>query len=174
VVTALEEALRTACEQRQLDPVGAQLIHHYSNAVYLLRAEPAIARIATGSETRTPSRAPNHHQLPRPRPRLRGLYSTAGHRPGRGRQRGAPRVVDLIPTWHAAVRYGRDEVWIQDFIKHCGYDLRDWAGYPTLRTMRDLAQLPGPLPGREPAQAAALRHGSAPSATATAPQPGSL
>jgi hypothetical protein len=30
----------SGCEQRQLDPAGAQLIHHYSNAVYLLPAEP--------------------------------------------------------------------------------------------------------------------------------------
>jgi len=51
VVTALDEALRSASEQRQLDPTGARLIHHYSNAVYLLPAEPAIARIATGSES---------------------------------------------------------------------------------------------------------------------------
>ena len=69
-----------------------------------------------------------------------------------------PREIDLIPTWHAAVRYGRDEAWIQDFIKHYGYDLRDWAGYPTLLAMRDLAQLPGPLRrASNPPHAAALR-----------------
>jgi hypothetical protein len=37
-----------------------------------------------------------------------------------------PREVDLIPTWHAAARYGRDETWIQAFVAEYGYDLRDW------------------------------------------------
>jgi aminoglycoside phosphotransferase (APT) family kinase protein len=86
-----------------------------------------------------------------------------------------PREIDLIPTWHAAVRYGRDEAWIQDFIKHYGYDLRDWAGYPTLLAMRDLAQLPGlcAAPRTRPTRRLCGK-GSAPSAPATAPQPGSL
>lgn len=70
-----------------------------------------------------------------------------------------PREVDLIPTWHAAVRYGRDEAWIQDFVQQYGYDLRDWDGYQTLLTMRDLAQIPGPLrrSGDSAPHAAAVR-----------------
>ncbi|MFG1913041.1 hypothetical protein [Kribbella sp. NPDC048928] len=57
------------------------------------------------------------------------------------------------------VRYGRDEAWIQDFVQHYGYELRDWAGYRTLLTMRDLAQIPGPLrrSSDSPPHAAALR-----------------
>jgi thiamine kinase-like enzyme len=69
-----------------------------------------------------------------------------------------PREVDLIPTWHAAVRYGRDEDWIQAFVAHYKYDLREWAGYDALMTMRDLAQLPGPIRrATNPPHAAALR-----------------
>ncbi|MFI5716165.1 aminoglycoside phosphotransferase family protein [Nocardia sp. NPDC051750] len=56
-----------------------------------------------------------------------------------------PREVDLIPTWHATVRYGRDETWIGDFISEYGYDLREWPGYRVLLDMRDLVQVSGPL-----------------------------
>jgi phosphotransferase family enzyme len=56
-----------------------------------------------------------------------------------------PREIDLIPTWHAAARYGRGPQWAQAFIDQYGYNLADWSGYPTLMHMRDLAQLPGPL-----------------------------
>ncbi|WP_228803232.1 aminoglycoside phosphotransferase family protein [Nocardia cyriacigeorgica] len=56
-----------------------------------------------------------------------------------------PREVDLIPTWHATVRYGRDESWVSDFIAEYGYDLREWTGYPVLFDMRDLVQVSGPL-----------------------------
>lgn len=283
MVTALDEALRAACEQRQLDPTGAELIHHYSNAVYLLPAEPAIARIAVGNEsperlratqivtswlsrergfaattplagvdlveidptttvtfwTYYPQPTPGQgepltsahlgqllHDLhltgwpPTPLQRWtplesleRALLSTAGSDAisaeerqwitdrvsavraelsaldwplGEGLIHGdawagnlmwdtisspprailcdwdrvswGPREVDLIPTWHAAVRYGRDESWIQDFITHYKYDLRDWSGYQTLLRMRDLAQLPGPLRrASNPPHAAALR-----------------
>jgi len=91
--------------------------------------------------------------------------SSAASQPQRARRdsptsgsAGDPREVDLIPTRHAAVRYGRDEAWIQDFAKHYDYDLRDWAGYQTLLTMRDLAQIPGPLRrAANPPHAAALR-----------------
>jgi hypothetical protein len=58
VVTALDEALRSASEQRQLDPTGARLIHHYSNAVYLLPAESAIARGASERGTRLATNSP--------------------------------------------------------------------------------------------------------------------
>jgi hypothetical protein len=56
-----------------------------------------------------------------------------------------PREVDLIPTWHAAVRYGRTARWVSDFVDHYGYDLAQWDGYPVLMAMRDLVQLSGPI-----------------------------
>ncbi|WP_216917852.1 phosphotransferase [Nocardia noduli] len=56
-----------------------------------------------------------------------------------------PREVDLIPTWHAAIRYGRSRQWVTDFIARYGYDLTDRADYPALLEMRDLVQLSGPL-----------------------------
>lgn len=56
-----------------------------------------------------------------------------------------PREVDLIPTWHAAIRYSRDEQWAQDFAHIYGYNLATWDGFPTLLAMRDLVQLTGPL-----------------------------
>jgi aminoglycoside phosphotransferase (APT) family kinase protein len=56
-----------------------------------------------------------------------------------------PREVDLIPTWHAAVRYGRDQTWVRNFIEAYGYDLSAWSGYRVLLDMRDLVQVTGPL-----------------------------
>ena len=56
-----------------------------------------------------------------------------------------PREVDLIPTWHAAVRYGRGEQWAKNFADIYGYDLATWDGFPSLLAMRDLVQLTGPL-----------------------------
>jgi hypothetical protein len=56
-----------------------------------------------------------------------------------------PREVDLIPTWHAAVRYGKPASWVSDFTSQYGYDLSKWDGYPILMAMRDLVQLSGPL-----------------------------
>lgn len=56
-----------------------------------------------------------------------------------------PREVDLIPTWHAAVRYGKPTSWVSDFTSRYGYDLGQWDGYPALMAMRDLVQLSGPL-----------------------------
>ncbi|WP_082393504.1 aminoglycoside phosphotransferase family protein [Nocardia arizonensis] len=56
-----------------------------------------------------------------------------------------PREVDLIPTWHAAVRYGRDETWVRNFINEYGYDLSEWSGHRVLLDMRDLVQVTGPL-----------------------------
>lgn len=56
-----------------------------------------------------------------------------------------PREVDLIPTWHAAVRYGKPASWVSDFTSRYGYDLGQWDGYPVLMAMRDLVQLSGPL-----------------------------
>jgi Phosphotransferase enzyme family len=44
-------ALRQASAAADLDAAGARLIHHYSNAIYLLPAENAVARIAYGTDT---------------------------------------------------------------------------------------------------------------------------
>jgi aminoglycoside phosphotransferase (APT) family kinase protein len=70
-----------------------------------------------------------------------------------------PREVDLIPTWHAAVRYGLGRRWSADFARIYGYDLATWDGFPTLLAMRDLVQLTGPLrrAGDRPEFTAALR-----------------
>ena len=56
-----------------------------------------------------------------------------------------PREVDLIPTWHAARRYGKGPGWTRDFIHHYRHDLTNWSGFPVLLAMRDLAQISGPL-----------------------------
>jgi len=56
-----------------------------------------------------------------------------------------PREVDLIPTWHAAHRYGKGLRWICDFVHHYGYDLTSWLGLSALLAMRDLVQISGPL-----------------------------
>jgi hypothetical protein len=45
----LQDSLRIACEVRGLNGAGAKLIHHYNNAVYLLPAEGAVARVTIGS-----------------------------------------------------------------------------------------------------------------------------
>lgn len=70
-----------------------------------------------------------------------------------------PREVDLIPTWHAATRYGRGERWATEFANIYGYDLATWDGFSTLLAMRDLVQLTGPLRrvSDHPEFAAALR-----------------
>jgi hypothetical protein len=70
-----------------------------------------------------------------------------------------PREVDLIPTWHAAVRYGKGEQWADAFVNIYGYDLATWDGFSTLLAMRDLVQLTGPLrrAGDGPEFATALR-----------------
>jgi aminoglycoside phosphotransferase (APT) family kinase protein len=56
-----------------------------------------------------------------------------------------PREIDLIPTWHAAARYGKKGSWVSNFISQYGYDLGRWDGYPALIAMRDLVQLTGPI-----------------------------
>jgi hypothetical protein len=56
-----------------------------------------------------------------------------------------PREIDLIPTWHAAIRYGRGTGWAKSFAEVYGYDLARWDGFPVLFAMRDLVQLTGPL-----------------------------
>jgi hypothetical protein len=56
-----------------------------------------------------------------------------------------PREVDLIPTWHAARRYGRDQQWIDQFVSHYGFDLTTTGHFPLLLEMRDLVQISGPL-----------------------------
>jgi hypothetical protein len=70
-----------------------------------------------------------------------------------------PREIDLIPTWHAAIRYGRGEQWAEDFAVVYGYDLARWGGFPVLFAMRDLVQLTGPLrrAGDRPEFASVLR-----------------
>lgn len=279
--TALEDALKTACQRRHLSTAGARLIHHYSNAVYLLPAEQAIARISVGAEdqevlqtTQTvtqwlvtehdfPAAAPLpgvelvaveprlvvtfwiYYQQPEHPPQLNSAHlgellaklHRAGDPPVKLRpwvpleslagalrapdlggaiseqerdwllqrvadtreelaalewplghglihgdawsgnllwsNRGAsrallcdwdrvscgPREIDLIPTWHATIRYGRGPDWLSDFIKQYGYDLATWPGYDALVRLRDLAQLPGPLrrATSSPKHAAALR-----------------
>ncbi|MGC4942230.1 phosphotransferase [Kribbella sp. DT2] len=278
--TDLDEILHTACSQQSIDPTDAKLIHHYSNAVYILPAAGAVARINTGGETasrlettqaitswlvadqgfaataplpgadlvqtdastvvtfwiyyRQPVTAPEltsthlgellrtlHHTPPPPievspwKPleslqnaladpaaddalspndrrwlmhRIEELETELGELEwplGHGLIHGdawagnllwstddphramvcdwdrvshGPLEVDLIPTWHAAFRYGRDEAWIQGFVKRYGYDLRDSIGYEALLAMRDLAQLPGPIRRvSNPSYAAVLR-----------------
>jgi hypothetical protein len=56
-----------------------------------------------------------------------------------------PREIDLIPTWHAAVRYGRTPSWVQEFIATYDYDLASDDAFDLLLRMRDLVQLSGPL-----------------------------
>lgn len=56
-----------------------------------------------------------------------------------------PREVDLVPSWHAAVRYGRGTRWAEAFARAYGYDLSRWDGFPILFAMRDLVQLAGPM-----------------------------
>jgi Ser/Thr protein kinase RdoA (MazF antagonist) len=56
-----------------------------------------------------------------------------------------PREVDLVPTWHAATRYGKGAAWTHAFTDAYGYDLASWPGFPTLMQMRDLVQLTGPI-----------------------------
>jgi hypothetical protein len=276
----LRQTLQLACTERGLSPEGARLIHRYSNAVYLLPAEDAVARIVTGSLHRArladaATRWLVEHQdvaataplmkavpvavgpstvvsfwtyYPQPEAKgqptsvhlariLRGLHavgevpfdleawqpltslSAALRDPtaarnlantdldwllrhveeirtqvlaldsplGHGVIHGdawagnllwhtaagpdtavigdwdwvsvGPREIDLIPTWHAAIRYGRGEQWAEDFASVYGYDLATWNGFPTLLAMRDLVQLTGPLrrAGDGPEFAAALR-----------------
>jgi hypothetical protein len=70
-----------------------------------------------------------------------------------------PREVDLIPTWHAATRYGKGAAWSEAFAHRYGYDLACWEGFRTVMDMRDLVQLTGPLrrAGASPRHRAALR-----------------
>ena len=55
------------------------------------------------------------------------------------------REVDLIPTWHAAARYGKGAARSEAFAHRYGYDLARWDGFRTVMDMRDLVQLTGPL-----------------------------
>lgn len=65
-----------------------------------------------------------------------GDWDTASH---------GPREVDLIPSLHAAVRYGRGAQWARAFAQAYGHDLSSWTGFPALFAMRDLVQLAGPM-----------------------------
>lgn len=51
-----------------------------------------------------------------------------------------PREIDLAPTF-AAARFGLDGPSLARFAAQYGYDLRGWAGYPTLRFIRELSTL---------------------------------
>ncbi|MFD2419006.1 phosphotransferase [Amycolatopsis pigmentata] len=70
-----------------------------------------------------------------------------------------PREIDLIPSLHAARRYGRGPAWAQAFADAYGYDLSRWPGHVPLLAMRDLVQIAGPLrrAATEPVLAQALR-----------------
>jgi aminoglycoside phosphotransferase (APT) family kinase protein len=70
-----------------------------------------------------------------------------------------PREVDLAPTY-TAVRFGLATTAVERFAEVYGHDLRTWAGYPTLRTIRELSTLDTLIrsaPTR-PASAVELRH----------------
>ncbi|WP_460706492.1 phosphotransferase [Myceligenerans halotolerans] len=56
-----------------------------------------------------------------------------------------PREIDLIPTWHAAIRYGRTGQWVREFQDVYGHDLATNESFELLLHMRDLVQLTGPL-----------------------------
>ncbi|UGT58829.1 phosphotransferase family protein [Nocardia asteroides] len=283
VTTDLDTALHAACATHGLSPAGAKLIHHSSNAVYVLPEHGAVARISTGAadlaralRTRaltsalarngfgatepfpdaapvvvddhdvsfwtyyqqTPAQpaltsrelgsllrqlhttaVPDHVQLPRWIP-LESLHAAltdsraacehlrvderqrlldmvgdvreeiaaidwplgdgllhgdawAGNLLWRNTGIGlapilgdwdwasiGPLEVDLIPTWHAAIRFGRAQDWIDAFIREYGYDLRTFdRGFQALRRMRDLVQVSGPLrrASTSPDHAARLR-----------------
>jgi len=49
-----------------------------------------------------------------------------------------PREWDLLPTAVAVDRYGLPEEQYQDFATIYGFDVREWAGYRTLREVREL------------------------------------
>lgn len=70
-----------------------------------------------------------------------------------------PREIDLIPTWHAAVRYAKPSAWVDEFIDAYGYDLAGSDRIDLLMQMRDLVQLTGPLrrAARSPVHHRALR-----------------
>ncbi|WP_274997566.1 phosphotransferase family protein [Promicromonospora iranensis] len=70
-----------------------------------------------------------------------------------------PREIDLIPTWHAAIRYGRETAWVQEFADTYGYDMARHESFDLLLQMRDLVQLSGPLrrAGESEPHLAALR-----------------
>ncbi|MGW5569646.1 phosphotransferase [Nocardia thailandica] len=282
ITTDLDTTLHTACALRDLSPARARLIHHSSNAVYVLPDHGAVARISTGAadldralRTRTltselarngfgateplpdadpvvvddhdisfwtyypqpPGPAPTsrelgallcqlhtaappeHVQLPRwipleslhtalTDPRTATQHLTTADRQrllelvdevrdqiatidwplGEGLIHGdawagnllwrdtaaglvpilgdwdwtsiGPLEVDLIPTWHAAIRFGRDQGWVDAFVAEYGYDLRIFdRGFQALRRMRDLVQISGPLRRADasPEHAARLR-----------------
>jgi len=51
-----------------------------------------------------------------------------------------PREIDLAPTL-TATRFGLADTAVDRFVSGYGYDLRGWAGYSTLRAMRELSTL---------------------------------
>jgi hypothetical protein len=70
-----------------------------------------------------------------------------------------PREIDLAPTY-TAVRFGLAPKAVDRFAEAYGHDLRAWAGYPTVRAIRELSTLDTLIrsaPTR-PASADELRH----------------
>jgi len=70
-----------------------------------------------------------------------------------------PREIDLAPTY-TAVRFGLAPTAVDRFAEAYGHDLRGWAGYPTVRAIRELSTLDTLIraaPTR-PASADELRH----------------
>ncbi len=51
-----------------------------------------------------------------------------------------PREIDLAPTF-TATRFGLEAAAVDQFAKAYGYDLRGWAGYSTLRAIREVSTL---------------------------------
>jgi hypothetical protein len=49
-----------------------------------------------------------------------------------------PREWDLLPAAVGVDRFGRDESTYRDFTEAYGFDVREWAGYPKLRRVREL------------------------------------
>jgi aminoglycoside phosphotransferase (APT) family kinase protein len=175
-------AMRQASAAVGLDAAGARLIHHYSNAIYLLPAQnvvtsghlavllrllhqagtppvshPAwvpLASLHATVEDRLLSAALTDDErtwitdrITEVRDKIAGLdwplgvglihgdawagnlLSCPGASPV-GAVLGdwdwvstGPREIDLIPTWHAAARYGRAPSWVSDFISQYDYDL---------------------------------------------------
>ena len=56
-----------------------------------------------------------------------------------------PRELDLICTWHGAIRFGHGPAWSEAFAAAYGHDLTGWPGLPVALAMRDLVQLVGLL-----------------------------
>lgn len=82
-------AVRQACAVTGLDATEARLIHHHSNAIYLLPAENAVARVTDGHDATdriTASQAitrwlTQHQRFPATQPLVRRGLDLIGSRP---------------------------------------------------------------------------------------------